>query len=772
MRLLKIHIKMWSVVVLVSLVMELSLIRDIKSEQESSSSVEAGKSAIEEVKVWGQRKPVKESNYSNPESILTPEDMLSINAATTEDLVKYEPNLVIRRRFIGDSNGTLGMRGSNMFQTSRSMVFADGVPLHYFLQTRWSGAPRWSLVSADEIARVEVVYGPYSAEYSGNAMGGVVNIETAIPTGRRFHVEGSLFNQGYDELGVNDDFSGYKGFFSYGDRFDKLSVYFSYNRLENEGQPQSFLFSAANSSAAASSSTGALSSTDAYGNTARYYGDSGPAEALTDHLKMKVGYEIGKWSLLFNAAYENRDSIADAPNNYLSSTAGAPIWNGPVVQDGYAFNVRSSDFAVNEQDRRSLLLGGRLQGALSDDWWLEANISSFAIVEDESRNSNSHPEDPAYTPAGRVTIYDDTGWKIADMKFQNDRFLGNSQLSFVTGWRYEQYSLEISDYNSNDYRTGTRTALNNASGGKAMMQAAFAQLGWQVNDIWDLTLGGRYEHWESKDGFFNLASNPDDDLLHPDRSENRFSPKFSAGYKANDHWHMRYSLAKAYRFPIVEELFQNVRRIQSISNANASLEPEDGLHHNIMLQRDLGAGYMRFNLFQETVKDVIFAQTGTINNITVNTFMPVDEVDARGIEYVYNQFNVLHKPLDLRFNVAYTDAKIIRNIPNPAIEGKILPRMPEWRANLLMTYHLNPQWDIGGGVLYASDHFNDLDNADSARNVFGAHDAYTFINIKAGYRASETLRLNAGIDNLTDEIAFVHHPWPARTFFIEGALDF
>ncbi len=41
---------------------------------------------------------------------------------------------MIRRRFIGDSNGTMDMRGSNMFQTSRSMVFADGVPLHYLLQ--------------------------------------------------------------------------------------------------------------------------------------------------------------------------------------------------------------------------------------------------------------------------------------------------------------------------------------------------------------------------------------------------------------------------------------------------------------------------------------------------------------------------------------------------------------------------------------------------------------------------------------------------------------
>ena len=135
---------------------------------------------VEEIVVWSSSSDQRTGNTS-PVSLLTQDDLVSINVATTEDVVKYEPSVVIRRRFIGDSNGVMGMRGSNMFQTSRSMVFADGVPLHYLLQSRWNGAPRWTMVSASEIAQVEVLYGPFSAEYSGNAMGGVVEIETAIP---------------------------------------------------------------------------------------------------------------------------------------------------------------------------------------------------------------------------------------------------------------------------------------------------------------------------------------------------------------------------------------------------------------------------------------------------------------------------------------------------------------------------------------------------------------------------------------------------------------
>lgn len=55
---------------------------------------------------------------------------------TAEDSVAFEPSLVIRRRFVGNPNGTVGIRGAGMFQTARSMVFADGLPLYYLMQLR------------------------------------------------------------------------------------------------------------------------------------------------------------------------------------------------------------------------------------------------------------------------------------------------------------------------------------------------------------------------------------------------------------------------------------------------------------------------------------------------------------------------------------------------------------------------------------------------------------------------------------------------------------
>ena len=255
------------------------------------SSQLSAQSQIDEIVVWGSERDQNFANLS-PSSILTQEDFRSINVATTEDVVKFEPSVVIRRRFIGDSNGVLGMRGSNMFQTSRSMVFADGVPLHYLLQSRWNGAPRWTMVSASEIAQVETLYGPFSAEYSGNAMGGVVNIETAIPQ-EEFHFDSSYCSQNFDAYGFDDSVNGYKSFVSYGNKFGDTSVYFSFNRLENESQPQTFRAGSRSSSTTPLDVTGTIIAPDNRSRTASWFMDTGIVDTETNNYKFKLGHDFG-----------------------------------------------------------------------------------------------------------------------------------------------------------------------------------------------------------------------------------------------------------------------------------------------------------------------------------------------------------------------------------------------------------------------------------------------------------------------------------------------
>ena len=738
-------------------------------------------SDIEEVMVWGAAKDSASAGYTNPTSLLTQEDMVAINATTTEDLVKYEPSLVIRKRYIGDSNGTLGMRGSNMFATSRSMVFADGVPLHYLLQSRWSGAPRWTLVSASEIVQVEILYGPFSAEYSGNAMGGVVLIETAIPQKREVHIDLDYFSQDFSAYGFSDRLNGYKTFISYGDKLGDLSLYLSYNRLENDSQPQTFYFDQDKNHslpevqaqfANAIPVTGFMKNQDVYAKDAYYFGDTGVEQAVTDNVKIKLGYDFGNWSTLLNLAYEDRTTLRDSPNSYVRDEAGQTVWSGNLEQDGLWLTIPANRLGASDLERKSLSTGLRLKGQLTDQVRMETTISDFRILKDNTRTSSRSLQDPLFNGSGQTTDYDHTGWQTFDIKLVLED-MGLEGMEWITGARRETYELNLDQYNSSDWVQGDNAGYTSRSGGETAINAAFVQLNWDINAHWDLALGGRYEEWESKHGYFTRSAAPTVLIAVDDNQRNQFSPKFSLGYAPADEWLVRYSLARAYRFPIVEELFSQSQSYASTTVARPDLKPENGLHHNLLLEKQFDSGYARINLFSETIQDAIESQSNILpGGASITSFSAVDEVQTDGVELILNYYGLLVPELDMRFNLTYTKSIIEDNSsaegvnPDNSIEGNDYPRMPRWRSNLLLTYHASDRWDVSANVQYADKSFGRLQNDDIAEQVMGAQDGYTRVGAKTTYAVSDQLKCGLGVDNLTNQRSFVAHPWPGRTLYM------
>ncbi|MDF3014701.1 MAG: TonB-dependent receptor, partial [Cellvibrio sp.] len=208
---------------------------------------------------------------------------------------------------------------------------------------------------------------------------------------------------------------------------------------------------------------------------------------------------------------------------------------------------------------------------------------------------------------------------------------------------------------------------------------------------------------------------------------------------------------------------------------------ENGLHHNLMLEKQFETGYVRVNFFTETIQNAIESQTAILPSgspvASVTTFSSVDEVETDGVEFIVNRYGVGVPELDIRFNVAYTKSIIVDNStaeganPTTSIEGNDYPRMPRWRSNLMATYHLSDRWDLSGNVQYADKSFGRLDNTDTEEQVMGAQDGYTRIGAKTTYEFSDQLELGFGIDNLTDELSYVAHPWPGRTMYLSLSYD-
>jgi iron complex outermembrane receptor protein len=106
----------------------------------------------------------------------------SINVINTEDALKYLPSLIVRKRNFGDQQSPLATRTSGLGQSARSLIYADGFLLSSLIgNNNASASPLWSLVTPEEVERIDVMYGPFSAAYPGNSMGAVVEISTRMP---------------------------------------------------------------------------------------------------------------------------------------------------------------------------------------------------------------------------------------------------------------------------------------------------------------------------------------------------------------------------------------------------------------------------------------------------------------------------------------------------------------------------------------------------------------------------------------------------------------
>ena len=326
--------------------------------------------------------------------------------------------------------------------------------------------------------------------------------------------------------------------------------------------------------------------------------------------------------------------------------------------------------------------------------------------------------------------------------------------------------VDSETWDASDWKNDVRTTLSKGEEGKTQTQAAFLDDTWDVSDQWSVYLGGRYEWWK---GFDASKSMDADASTHieaslPDRSENNLSPKFSTTFRPTDNWRIRFSLAQATRYPTVGELYYGGITASGIDNkANPDLKPERVLAQDFTITRGLGeTGEARLTYFQDEVSDAIYSQTNTYTNIA--NYQNVEEVRTRGIELAVNQRKLLIQGLGVFCNVAWTDAEIVSNPNVPQSEGKVFPRVAKWRAKCVIDYSPSNRWFVMVAGHYSGRQYGTLDNSDRDGG-YGGLDDYLIYDTKVSYRFKDYLTASLGVDNITNRLVHVSHPYPMRTMY-------
>ncbi len=742
------------------------------------------------------------TNISAPSTKVRKDDIDKTNAVTTADSVKYESGVFARQRYIGDPNAPIGMRGSNPYQAGRVMVFMDGLPIWNPLQSSYNGSPRWGLIGPGEIKSVEVIGGPFSAEYSGNAMGGVINYTTLMPQKREIYTEATYMLQPYNSMGTNTNLQGFKTFGSYGDKFGDFSTYFSYNHLENEGQPMTptVVTGITKTGAAVTPSFGALNETNPKGNGTGgaagtpmlQTGSDGIYHSVDDLYKWKGAYDINaelKTSIV--AAFEDLD-VTHQGQSLLTNAAGQTVWGSQLSNynaGGYKL-VNNTSWGASQQNRQTVTLGWALDGRVFGNWYNNTNISYFDVLNDTTISSSYNPQDPTYsTTSGQVGLrshYTGTGWVGMKSAFNNDEFFGNKDLSYSTGFEYQRAHLTIaqenlSNYGGNVVSTGIGGGANalkpvaSQSGGTTNSYAWFNQLSWRFMKDWDATPGIRFERWNMENGTYLTSANMTGSLNPQDREVSNWAPKFSLGFQPGN-WKFRYSVAKAYRYPVADELFGNSSALNGGGAvANATLKPEDGTHHNLLGEYDFDNGYVRLNLFHENIRNAIYTQyIYAPGSATLSSAMSsIGEVETNGIDLSTNFDRIMNSNFDFKLNTTILNSQIISNPLNPSLVGNQMPLMPNYRVNQLTTYHYGKDLDLSVGTRYQSAMNSQPDNKDTQATYYGAFNESVYVDLKSTYYFNEKKgHVSAGIDNINGYVAFYNHPLPLRTFFAQVGYKF
>jgi iron complex outermembrane receptor protein len=168
----------------------------------------------------------------------------TINATDSEDALKYLPSLLVRKRYIGDYNhAILSSRASGTGNSARSAVYADGILLSNYLGNGVGGLsfpPRWGLVTPEEIERVDVMYGPFSAAYPGNSVGAVVEYTTRMPEKFEAHGKAGFVLQPFHLYNTDETFRSWETSAAAGNRSGDWAWWFNVNHTDSESQPLTF----------------------------------------------------------------------------------------------------------------------------------------------------------------------------------------------------------------------------------------------------------------------------------------------------------------------------------------------------------------------------------------------------------------------------------------------------------------------------------------------------------------------------------------------------
>ena len=707
----------------------------------------------------------------------------TINATDSQDALKYFPSLLVRKRYIGDYNhAILSSRASGTGNSARSMVYADGILLSNYLGNGIANgtnyAPRWGLVTPEEIERVDVLYGPFSAAYAGNSVGAVVDYVTRMPKQFEAHAKLSGFTQNFKLYGTDSNYGGMQASASLGNKNGDWSWFVNVNRTTSNSQPLTFTTRRVSQGTAPDANaqrvTGAVQGLSTTNEPWLLLGGATQYKTTQDHAKVKLAYDF---SPMVRASYTLgywQNTSENRSQSYLRNAAGNLVYSGNVNINGRGYALAASDFGVSNDVLEHVMHGLSVKSNTQGDFDWEVAASMYNYNKDQIRAASTAQPGSLAGGAGQLTDQNGTGWNNLAIRgtWRPDGIKGSHIVDF--GYQQDSYKLRILRSNiAGNYLTDGPGTVANDVGGTTQLRSVYAQDTWAFAPKWKTVLGARLENWTASSGFTTFGAGNPANAAYAARSLNAVTPKAALSYQWSSDTVLKASTGRAVRFPTVGELYGATAAVNSRFINDPNLRPEKSWTTELSAEKDLGNGLLRLTFFTESTRDALYSQTtfDSVANANITRVQNVGRIQTNGLEMAYNGNDVLAKGLDLSASVTYADSRIKENagfvtVPGDTV-GKYQPRVPVWRATGLVSYRIDPQWSASLGVRFSGAQFSSLNNADVNGFAYQGVSRYFTADVRARYQLNKQVNVAVGIDNLNNYQYWNFHPYPQRTFITE-----
>ena len=674
-------------------------------------------------------------------NVVTEKEMETRNIKTVDEALDTLPGVFNRRQSLTDTQSSILLHG--IPDQKRTLILKDGVTLN----NGYDGSVSFTGLSTENIEKIEVVQGPFSSLYGGNAMGGVVNIITKMPEKREFTLEsgyGSSWNRGQSL----DDLQKY--YVSYGDKLaDKFSLLFDYGYKSTNGFSKYLNVVSTQPTAGI---TGWSYTTDTTGKLRYLIGDKGDNTWWDENIGIKAQYDFSNVSKI-NASFARvrYKYNYDDPHTYLQDASGNPVYSYTGVnQSTFVSYTGSGAKEVNQYnvnfETEIGIAKAKLSFGLNDEvknWYTQAGT----LIAGGSGGTVSSTPNQNYNTDLQVTLPIFTR-NILTLGGSFKTAVANTEKSSLSEWGDE---------------TSTTTLTNNY-GGKDKTYAVFAQDEILILNKLTAYIGFREDWWETYDGYANQFGTGAFATTYDSRSDSSFNPKLAVVYKPFDNTTLRTSAGQSFRGPTVYELFTTYVSGSNTYNGNPDLKPETVQSWDAEITQGLWRG-AKFSAtyFENYMKDLIY-------NTTVSTgqykYMNAGKAESKGVVLEIEQR--FDKYVRLFANYTYTDARIKENSANPASVDKRLTFMPDTMINAGAECEVGP-FSASLTGRYISKRYSTDTNTDTVNNVFGSYDPFLTADAKVSYKITKFATISFSVDNITNETYFSSYVAPGRSWF--GGLE-